>query len=196
MAATDRIDEALRVAFLLTEDKTNTTENETILYFIFDISSRSGREDKMKAAFEGLKKEYSGSLEYRLAELTLNGTRTVRPFPSPSALLNPAGKTAGISSLEGKKIHSIPARTEERKTDPAAAIQTGSFSMKENAEYMVKDLKTYGFNPVIREEDRAGGEKIYKVLVPLDPHQRTIEETQHVLIRLKEKGVEGFLLFE
>jgi hypothetical protein len=67
--------------------------------------------------------------------------------------------------------------------------------MKENAEYMVRDLKKLGFPAEFREDPRPDGRKIYKVLVPLAPGQRSVEETQKVLIRLKEQGIEGFLLF-
>jgi tetratricopeptide (TPR) repeat protein len=197
MASTDRVDEALRIALLLTEDTNNAEGNEVIFYFLFDMAYRYGREEKMKFAFGKLKNSYFGSPEYRLAELKLNGNRTVAPFPSPSALLGSAGKTGEISSFGGEPARVLPTRTEERRNDTGAvAVQTGSFSMKENAEFMIKDLKNFGFNPIIREEDRGGGKKIYKVLVPLERHQRNTDGTQNVIIRLKEKGVEGFLLFD
>jgi hypothetical protein len=58
---------------------------------------------------------------------------------------------------------------------------------------MVKDLLGLGFNAEVREAAGKTGSPVYKVVIPL--RRGAADESQNILIRLKEKGVEGFLLF-
>ncbi len=180
--------EAVRVASALTADPANTAGNEAILLFVFELAGSLGREKEKKAAYDRLAAEYPESPEFRLAKLASGSPAGVKPFPSPSAVLNPAisrGKSGDSREKEKGKTALSP-----------SAIQTGSFSMKENAEYMARDLGKLGFPAELREEIRPDGKKMYKVVVPLAPGERTDAATQNVLVRLKEQGIEGFLLFQ
>jgi cell division protein FtsN len=70
-------------------------------------------------------------------------------------------------------------------------VQTGSFRDQENAEYMVRDLETSGFEAGIAEK-QIGGTLYYRVVIgPL----MTVDQAQAVLMKLKDAGYEGVLLF-
>jgi cell division protein FtsN len=70
-------------------------------------------------------------------------------------------------------------------------VQTGSFRDRENAEYMVRDLKASGFETEIMEK-QIGGTLYYRVVIgPL----MTVDKAQAVLMKLKDAGFEGVLLF-
>ena len=79
----------------------------------------------------------------------------------------------------------------EAQPDPTALVQTGSFRDRENAEYMVGDLKAGGFAAEIVEK-RIGDTLYFRVVIgPL----MTVESAQAVLMQLKDAGFEGVLLF-
>lgn len=77
-----------------------------------------------------------------------------------------------------------------------AGVQTGSFSIEENAEYMVRDLREAGFSGAEVRERTVGGTKYYQVVVPVDRARSTRSDAQQLVVELKEQGFEGFLLFE
>jgi cell division protein FtsN len=78
-----------------------------------------------------------------------------------------------------------------RPPSPTALVQTGSFRDQENAEYMVRDLEASGFEAGIAEK-QIGGTLYYRVVIgPL----MTVDQAQAVLMKLKDAGYEGVLLF-
>ncbi len=86
-----------------------------------------------------------------------------------------------------------PARTTERgNTQRPSGIQTGSFRDPENARYMARDIEGYGFDVTVKEVTISGN-TYYRVVVPLAADSTNQQET---IIALKERGVEGFLVFE
>ena len=72
-----------------------------------------------------------------------------------------------------------------------ALVQTGSFRDPENAQYMVRDLKARGFTAEILEK-RLGGNLYYRVVIG---PAMSAEQAQTLMVRLKQSGFEGFLLF-
>ena len=74
---------------------------------------------------------------------------------------------------------------------PTVLVQTGSFQDRENAEYMVRDLETHGFEAGIVEK-KIAGTLYYRVVLgpPMIPDQ-----AQAILMKLKDVGFEGVLLF-
>lgn len=70
-------------------------------------------------------------------------------------------------------------------------IQTGSYQKHENAEEMLARLQAAGFKPEIRTTE-IGGKTYHRVFVPASS---SIEEARHMQQRLKDRGVEGFLVF-
>jgi tetratricopeptide (TPR) repeat protein len=192
LAATGSPEDALRVALRLTEDPSNRTDNESIFLFIFSLADGLNREPEKNLALQRLAADYPDSPEFRLARRA----GAVKPFPTPSALLNPF--TAPVSRQEAvpQTPSAPPAVTPEAAPPPAVTgVQTGSFSVKENADYMMRDLRSMGFAAEIREAAGRTGAPVYKVVIPINRSQSNSEETQRLLIRLKDKGIEGFLLF-
>ncbi|HEQ71354.1 MAG TPA: SPOR domain-containing protein [Spirochaetia bacterium] len=68
-------------------------------------------------------------------------------------------------------------------------IQVGSYTMKENADYMVRDLSKLSFTAQIVEAV-VNGKTYYRVFVgdALSP-----DEAQVLLARLQDKGIGGYL---
>ncbi len=71
-------------------------------------------------------------------------------------------------------------------------VQTGSFIIKENAEYMIIDLADKGFKAEILSAF-VNNTLYYKVVIGVF---NTSEEANNLLIRIKESGFQGFLLFK
>ena len=204
MAATGREDEALKISKLITADASFPLGNEAILFFVVELARNLGNKIEETSALERLKKEYPGTAEYKLAQTNEIGSPVL--FPSPSILLNPLSyrkrtekieEPVVLKSSEVKPAKELIQKDKKSETPVPESIQTGSFSVKENADYMVKDLKQLGFiDTAVREDIRPGGKKIFKVVVPLKPDQKSPEGVQKALLLLKEKGIEGFLLFQ
>lgn len=76
--------------------------------------------------------------------------------------------------------------------DKIIYVQTGSFIIKENAEYMVSDLSAAGFNAEILSEF-INNTLYYKVVIGAFTSN---QDANSVLIRVKESGFQGFLLFK
>ena len=142
-----------------------------------------------------LKKEFPQSPEYALAQEMLGkGSDVSLPFTPKRYLLSfdEDDKKEKIATKETK-----PAEKLEEKAVPQTAekrevyVQTGSFLDRENAEYMVLDLKKLGLRADIKLYKKA--DKTYYRVVLLD--LETLEQAQQKLIELKSKGFEGFITF-
>jgi tetratricopeptide (TPR) repeat protein len=101
-------------------------------------------------------------------------------------------KGQGISEEQGITAHidknKQPVVTPET---PALYVQTGSFSDKENAEFMILDLKKANFKAELNIAT-LNNRTYYKVLMgPFDSEDKITE----LLLKLKENGFEGFLSF-
>jgi tetratricopeptide (TPR) repeat protein len=201
LAASGKLEEALNIALRLTEDSSNPGDNESIFRFIVTLADSLGSEPERSLALQKLAKDYPDSPEFRLASQAAGQSRrgAVTQFPTPSALLNPLPPGLSVHGSSATAENPPPAAEvpaaasapETAKPGPRA-VQTGSFSVRENAEYMIRDLARLGFTAEILEAAGKTGSLIYKVAIPLDGGP---EEAQKLLIRLKEKSVEGFLLF-
>lgn len=99
-----------------------------------------------------------------------------------------------IVQLEASPLHllalSEPEESNE-KADGAVRVQTGLFSRKENAIELQKSLAAKGFQTVIKEI-KQGGETLFRVL----SEPISLQDSQQYIIRLKEYGYEGFLVFD
>lgn len=118
--------------------------------------------------------------------LTATDSRVSR-YPSPALILS--------GTLD------VPEATPEVRTEGAGdtpagqntaplGVQVGSFRDRENAEYMARDVGELGFSVSIRSRERNNG-TFYQVLV--SPGDTT---PQNTVVRLKEHGLEGFLVFD
>ncbi|MFW5694286.1 MAG: SPOR domain-containing protein [Alkalispirochaeta sp.] len=79
-------------------------------------------------------------------------------------------------------------------TGAVTGIQTGSFQDRENAQYMVRDIRELDFSAEIQEVE-VNDTTFFRVIVPL-PDDATPESAQETVVKLKEQGVEGFLVFQ
>ncbi len=109
----------------------------------------------------------------------------ITSLPVPSRILSGfgGGVTAGITREPERE--KPPEPTPETRI--VTAIQTGSFRDAENARYMARDLGTLGFTAIVQESTQG----FFRVLVPVSDQPAI----QNIVVRLKERGYEGFLLF-
>ena len=148
------------------------------LLWIFELSRRLEVSDLSARALEQLAALYPDSLELSLV------SGDAEYFPSPSAFI-------GLPKVAVVEIVSTPESINEVDEETEISIQTGSFSVKENAEYAARDLKAEGFDSQIVER-KINDKTFYRVIVP-DVKQ---DNLQTILLQLKEKGFEGFPLYE
>lgn len=138
-------------------------------------------------------------------ELAVIGGKTAS-IPSPAGLLG-----FGAGPYDGMAPPPVQTQESSANTDsgstasssPTASagpsgpaggtidIQIGSYRDQTNAEYRLQDLKQAGFTGSILKAE-VNGKTYYKVVVPKVP----VDRSQDVLISLKEKGFEGFLLYD
>ncbi len=170
---------------------TLTAQNLATLY---EVSVRLDLGARTKSIVELLKSRYPKSPE--TAVVTGQATR----FPSPAALLgygsgpytgapSKSGPTAGVPSGSGAAPEGTTAPT-SRPTG-TIAIQIGSYEDPTNADYRLQDLEHAGFHGKILKS-RVGGKIYYKVIIPDVP----LDKSQDEVVKLKEKGFEGFLLYD
>lgn len=116
----------------------------------------------------------------------------VEKYPkSPESLLI---RNKLIVQLEATPHHLFAyAETDEARETVGedVRIQTGLFSKRENAAELQNSLSEKGFATVITKIER-GGKTFYRVL----SEPVSLEDSQEYIIRLKEYGFEGFLVFE
>jgi cell division septation protein DedD len=117
-----------------------------------------------------------------------------RVFPEPTGESRQAGEPEAAEATHPEAEPSRPAVPLQPQPEPepqTVFVQTGSFRDRENAQYMVRDLKTDGFAAEIVEK-QIGTTLYYRVVIgPL----KSIEAAQSVLMKLKDAGFEGVLLF-
>lgn len=80
--------------------------------------------------------------------------------------------------------------TEKPEHEVSAAIQLGSFSMKENAEDLVRSVGIHGYKAFIKSKI-VNEKEYFAVTVPIDESKNV----QNLIIELKEKGFEGYPVY-
>jgi hypothetical protein len=174
---TDREQEALDFFYMDEEWQKKPYPPEGLLW-IFELSKRLKVSDLSAIALEELAARYPDSLELSL----ISGDAEY--LPSPSTF---------ITLADGAESKTVPPQESTNPIEEATAIsiQTGSFSVKENAEYATADLKAEGFDTRIVERI-INDKTFYRVIVP----DVELDNLQEILLQLKEKGFEGFPLYE
>jgi cell division septation protein DedD len=219
LLAQERSKEAENLFRLLSAKYGDTALGPRILLAYYEHLLAQGRIEEADEQLDALTRKFPDSPELALARAV--GDRTdggegrigYAPIPSrllPNDLASPREGSGADRSRE--QPDRKPAAESERQTQlpppaqtgappqpsaeakppvPAALVQTGSFRDRENAEYMVKDLKTSGFEAGIVEK-QIGVALYYRVVIgPL----MAVEQAQAVLMKLKDAGFEGVLLF-
>lgn len=165
---------------------------EALLAF-FELLINENRRSEAAEVLKELRLKFSRSPEYILAQAMWENrvdAAVIFAF-SPLRLFHasPGKAILPLVTVVEEKKAPVPPLVSSEET--LVLVQAGSFKMKENAEYLAKDLQGLGFTARIVDfklEDKL----YYRVVV--DP-PRVVEEAQKVLMRLKDAGFEGFLLF-
>lgn len=151
-------------------------------------------------------------------EAEVSGEGKVRYAPAPWRLLAPlqegsgwTGAVAGTETGTETETETGTALAETERTPappsvtpqgqqtgpeavqppPAVLVQVGSFGVAENAHYLQRDLAERGFTAHIAEVSLAG-KVYYRVLIG---PEGSPEEAQQLLLRLKDAGFEGVMLW-
>lgn len=193
-----------------------TVESATLALALLAARSWSASEYAEELE-EKLRRLYPESLD----RLALTAESAVSLSPRPSLLLPgppwervPTSEAAEEEVLEttaeadGRAQAGAPT-TADRSADPAKesvalsdeeaeprviGIQTGSFSDQANASVMRDEILEEGITAELREIE-LDGRRYYRVVVPTEGPVPP-EAAQELVVRLKELGVEGFLLFQ
>lgn len=161
----------------------STTVYPVILLGYLDCLLFFNNEQEITKVLEVFRKYFSSSPEYTLALKHSGKKKDGRIFyyPSPSSFINENGKNEDFS-------------TEESDDEPGTIyIQTGSFTMLENAEDMVKELKKKNVKATIKEKLK-NNMVYYSVLIEVESSEPEIINEK--ILTLKEAGFEGFLVTE
>jgi tetratricopeptide (TPR) repeat protein len=193
LAAEGRLEEAFERARALSEAEHAPTLEPDTLLFLNRVSRRLDRPDEAERAQRLLAELYPESPELML----LRGGSNVVEMPRPSTVLgfeatSPTSVSVPDSEHEGT---SAADRTgdgaggdEGDAGDDPRGVQVGSFRSTENARDMQRRMGEAGFTAEI--SDSADG-SYHRVVVPVDGAR----EAERLILRLKEQGFEGFLVF-
>lgn len=189
---------ALRHARSLTGDVNDARS----LFLLYEVARRAGDDSLAEESARQLDEFFSGSPEWNLSR-DVPGAR-ITHYPSPTRILGlPAvpnlGDRAQLPTVEPREPIPAPPtepsrRARDRDQQQLLGIQTGSFRDRENAHYMVRDMGNLGFEAEISPTETDTG-TFYRVIIPVGEGD-THDKAQELVIRLKEEGVEGFLVFE
>lgn len=183
-----------------------TRPDVTALFLLGDLLKDAGREAQYRQLQERIRQQFPDAPETAL--LATERTDSIRLYPTPSRLAftsSPFTVTelpleTDIASSGGDRTGDNGADIEEIESDAVeetrttvSGVQTGSFRDAENAQYMARDIEAYGFPTEIREV-AIDGESYFRVIVPVSGDAP--EDAQDLVVELKERGVEGFLVFE
>lgn len=189
-------------------DVSDTVEPEALLLF-YETAQYSGN----TAAQEWSRATMAASFAQDVPEASL--ARARRPdgdsedsiatfYPSPSRIFGGVEtRTTPIveqRTADDTRAPELAGQSEDEaetsgdRKSTVAGIQTGSFRDRENAQYMAQDIRNLDFNAEVREV-QVNADTFFRVIVPL-PENATPESAQDTVVRLKEEGVEGFLIFQ
>lgn len=154
-------------------------------YRVFGAAVAIGLDDVAAAAKERVKK-FPDSVEAALIRRSASDSR-VDPFPSPSRVMNPDRVSEPTAAPPSTAAHGAVGDRPSLR-----GIQTGSFRDEENARYMARDLRELGFPADVRSRVVADT-TFHQVVIGVDGDP---ERANTTIMRLKERGIEGFLVFD
>ena len=166
--------EAKEVLYTLLDKKSLESATADQLYGIHQLAVTIGMYTEAESVFRTLKTVYPESIPTYML-FSPEDQNIITEYPPPATLL------------------SVPLElsAEKERSITYTGVQTGSFLKKEHAEHMVRELKVKGFRAAITEK-LIEGKRYYKVIVPVPENS----DPQQIIIKLKENGYEGFLLFK
>ncbi len=184
-------DAAFDLARTLSEAEHAPTLQPATLLFLYRLSLRLERDDEAERARRLLSELYPDSPEMML----VSGGSGVSEFPRPSAFLGPdaltppAGAAGTGDAGDGSSAGAAAADDARSAEGEPRGVQVGSFKSMENARDMRREISSAGFTAEI--VDAPGGE-FHRVIIAVPEGT----DPQRLLIRLKEEGFEGFLVFD
>ncbi|GAB4370130.1 MAG: hypothetical protein Kow009_06680 [Spirochaetales bacterium] len=193
-AFTGRPSDALTVGKRLLEEAPSYGKDpRTLLYFLYEVTGTLGQKEEQELYRTMLEKQ-GGLLNHFLSA---RGNKRIIPMPLPSLFFSGAVplETFPVSETSPEPMQVSKEQGNETIPSPRiTGIQLGSFSHRENAEYLARDVKKLGFPSIVQQSTRKDGSVLYRTIVPV--RTESPENSQTLLIRLKEHGYEGFFLFE
>ncbi len=196
--ATERQEKALQTASeLMGEQKLELSAAG--LFWIVELTGYTGEKHMFTDAADLLLSRYPDSPEAHMYRGNIGRVPSFSLFVGPG-MSETTGAETGTAEMDAAAVTEttgaapvVGAGAEEisDEAERPLAVQTGSYSVRENAEYALKDLEAEGFVAEIRERI-VGGTVYYRVLIPdIAP-----DEVETVILNLKENGFEGFRVYE
>ncbi len=151
------------------------------VYILYSVSKNVGLNEIEKKTSDIIRKKYPQSPEY---SLVYGGP--VEELVWPRFYLTPEKATTKETQVQTESYNG----EKEDQNNEFVMIQIGSFTVIDNAKTMVSTLEKKGFSAVIKEKT-VRQTIYYTVVLPKIPKGKS----QEFLIKLKDKGIEGFLIY-
>ncbi len=191
-------DAAERALAVLARDFSDTAAYPKALLRLCAFYTAGKDRRRAQGYLDILRRDYPGRLETQAAARLLSG----RAGDGPALVPNPHDIVGGVS-FDDRVVQKDSTPVEQRdRADPSAQaaaapttktaglrIQVGSYTVRENADYMVRDLVKLGFQAETVRAD-IKGKIYYRVFVGQD---LSSDEAQTILARLNDAGVGGYL---
>lgn len=178
-------------------ESTRTVESRTLVYAL--LAARAWEAEEYVEELEGKMEQLYPSTLDRLAVARESGV-SLAPRPSillpaaPWEFVPPAGSGQEDAIAEEEPPIEAEAPPAGESREPlVVGIQTGSFNDEANATIMRDEIREEGIPAQVREVELQG-RRYYRVVVPTNGAVPP-PEAQELVVRLKELGIEGFLLF-
>jgi len=163
---TDRTAKAVEQLKTVRKNYRDSNLMPAVLASLYQLYKREKDTIKSKEIFKELHDSFPDSIYYHI--INPGNDSGIQFFPNPALLLN-------ITLDKDTKTYSV---------------QAGSFHVKENAFYLVKDLKEAGFNASIQETS-INNKQYFRVMIgPVV----NFKEAQKVVNNLTKKGFSGFVV--
>ncbi|MBN1524207.1 MAG: SPOR domain-containing protein [Spirochaetales bacterium] len=109
-------------------------------------------------------------------------------FQSEQEIIAETGKSSG-KEKDSKAVPVLETQTDKKEITNGYSIQIGSYTMQENAQFILRDAVKLGFSGDIIET-QIRGKTYYRVFIGRNLSEK---EAQQTLAKLNDKGFSGFL---
>lgn len=195
----EQYERAYQHALSLVGDEEHETVEPSAVLLLYEASIALDRAESAERAHTILQQIAPASPERGIIDRNVSFIPTPsRIIPTTMPVVSLAATNEPVSEAEGSPADRVESPADTADTTTVATrrvrgVQVGSFRDPENAEYMRIDIENLGFDATI-EEYSIGDVLYHRVLVPipLDADEETIQSR---VLSLKERGIEGMLLF-
>jgi len=160
----------------------SNSNDDSVLYLIYDISSAFSLSEIKAAAAKKLKAAgFEGRLASEKAAFPITPSRIFLSSDYSDTTINKAVESQSRTSTQAEQDASV------RRP---VAIQVGSFGSETNAKNMEKKLKDLGLKPAVNTV-KSGDKTLYKVSIPVDANM----DVNNTVLLLKDNGIESYYVF-